>query len=123
MYFFLIIFETPHPSGNTYIKEVKQMILNKKLMIPSTFLLLTCHIVIFTFGFSIGKKIKTPYGLAIWIISTVCGFLLYYHFKHQNSNKIVLIGSSLLLIVSSSFMIFLGIVTGIIFFVTVNSMS
>lgn len=53
---FLIIFETPHPSGNIYIKEVKQMILNKKLMIPSTFLLLTCHIVIFTFGSSIGRR-------------------------------------------------------------------
>ncbi|EJQ45457.1 hypothetical protein IEE_02338 [Bacillus cereus BAG5X1-1] len=89
------------------------MILNKKLMIPSTFLLLTCHIGIFYFWIFDWKKISTPYGLVIWIISTVCGFLLYYHFKHQNSNKIVLIGSSLLLIVSSSFMIFLGIITGI----------
>ncbi|MGE6401262.1 MULTISPECIES: hypothetical protein [Bacillus cereus group] len=97
------------------------MILNKKLMIPSTFLLLTCHIGIFYFWIFDWKKISTPYGLVIWIISTVCGFLLYYHFKHQNSNKIVLIGSSLLLIASSSFMIFLGIITSIIF-VTVSSM-
>ncbi|GLV64579.1 hypothetical protein Bmyc01_32490 [Bacillus mycoides] len=97
------------------------MILNKKLMIPSTFLLFTCHIVIFYFWIFDWKKITTPYGLSIWIVSTVCGFLLYYHFKHQKSNKIVLISGSLLLIVSSSSMIFLGIITGIIF-VTVNSM-
>ncbi|RWS44968.1 hypothetical protein EKA14_04110 [Bacillus mycoides] len=90
------------------------MILNKKLMIPSTFLLLTCHIVILYFWIFDWKKITTPYGLAIWIVSTVCGFLLYYHFKNQKSNRKMLIGSSLLLIASSSFMIFLGIVTGII---------
>ncbi|WP_144513252.1 hypothetical protein [Bacillus mycoides] len=98
------------------------MIFNNRLMIPSALLLLVCHMIILYFWIFDWKKISTPYGLAIWIVSTVCGFLLYYHFKHQNSNKIVLIGSSLLLIVSSSFMIFLGIVTGIIF-VTVNSMS
>ncbi|MFL0488527.1 MULTISPECIES: hypothetical protein [Bacillus] len=96
------------------------MILNKKLVIPSTFLLLTCHIVIFYFWIFEWKKISTPYGLALWILSTVCGLLLYFHFKNQKSNKIILIGSSLL-IVSSSFMIFLGIITGIIF-VTVSSM-
>lgn len=96
------------------------MILNKKLVIPSTFLLLTCHIVIFYFWIFDWKKISTPYGLALWILSTVCGLLLYFHFKNQKSNKIILIGSSLL-IVSSSFMIFLGIITGIIF-VTVSSM-
>lgn len=89
------------------------MILNKKLVIPSTFLLLTCHIVIFYFWIFEWKKISTPYGLALWILSTVCGLLLYFHFKNQKSNKIILIGSSLL-IVSSSFMIFLGIITGII---------
>nr|WP_240514699.1 hypothetical protein [Bacillus cereus] len=90
------------------------MSINKKLVIPSTFLLVTCHIVIFYFWIFDWKKITTPYGLSIWIVSTVCGFLLYYHFKHQNLKKIILIGSSLLLIISSSFMIFLGIITGII---------
>ncbi|MDH4421491.1 hypothetical protein QEZ44_08500 [Bacillus cereus] len=96
------------------------MILNKKLVIPSTFLLLTCHIVIFYFWIFDWKKTSTPYGLALWILSTVCGLLLYFHFKNQKSNKIILIGSSLL-IVSSSFMIFLGIIT-VIIFVTVSSM-
>ncbi len=89
------------------------MILNRRLMIPSTFLLLACHIIIFYFWIFDWKKITTPYGLTIWIISTVCGFLLYYHLKNQSSNKIILIGSSLLLIVSSSFMIFLDIITGL----------
>ncbi|WP_438357315.1 hypothetical protein [Bacillus toyonensis] len=81
-------------------------------MIPSTFLLLTCHIVIFYFWIFDWKKITTSYGLTIWILSTICGLLLYYHFKNQKSNKVILIASSLLLIISSSFMIFLGIVTG-----------
>ncbi|PFB35517.1 hypothetical protein CN392_11630 [Bacillus cereus] len=98
------------------------MILNKKIMLSSTFLLLTCHIVIFYFWTFDWKKITTPYGLMIWIVSTICGLLLYYHFYNQKSNKLILIASSLLLIISSSFMIFLGIVTDIIF-VTVNSMT
>jgi len=98
------------------------MILNKKIMLPSTFLLLICHIVIFYFWIFDWKKIMTPYGLTIWIVSTICGLLLYYHFKNQKSNKLILIASSLLFIISSSFMIFLGIVTGIIF-VTVSSMN
>lgn len=97
------------------------MIFNNRLMIPSALLLLVCHMIILYFWIFDWKKITTPYGLAIWIVSTVCGFLLYYHFKHQNSNKIVLISSSLLLIVSSSFMTFLGIITSIIF-VTVSTM-
>lgn len=96
------------------------MNLHKKFVLPSTFLLLTCHIVIFYFWIFDWKKISTSYGLAIWILSTVCGLLLYFQFKHQKSNKIILIGNSLL-IVSSLFMIFLGIITGIIF-VTVSSM-
>ncbi|MBS9802600.1 hypothetical protein PDK32_12630 [Bacillus cereus] len=98
------------------------MILNKKIMLPSTVLLLTCHIVLVYFWIFDWKKITTPYGLTIWIISTICGLLLYYHFKSQKSNKVILIASSLLLIISSSFMILLGIVTGIIF-VTVSSMT
>ncbi|GAB6421508.1 hypothetical protein bcgnr5390_05060 [Bacillus luti] len=96
------------------------MNLHKKFVLPSAFLLLTCHIVIFYFWIFDWKKISTSYGLAIWILSTVCGLLLYFQFKHQKSNKIILIGNSLL-IVSSLFMIFLGIITGIIF-VTVSSM-
>ncbi|EJS56972.1 TPA: hypothetical protein ROX87_001782 [Bacillus thuringiensis] len=98
------------------------MILNKKIMLPSTFILVTCHIVIFYFWIFDFEKITTPYGLTIWIVSTICGLLLYYHFKNQKSNKVIFIANSLLLIISSSFMIFLGIVTGIIF-VTVNSMN
>ncbi|EMY4794428.1 hypothetical protein OCD85_21930 [Bacillus pacificus] len=97
------------------------MILNKKIMFPSTFLLLTCHIVIFYFWIFDWKKISTSYGLATWILSTVCGLLLYFIYKKQKSNKVILITSSLLLI-TSSFMIFLGIITGIIF-VTVSSMN
>lgn len=96
------------------------MILNKKIMLPSTFLLLTCHIIIFYFWISYWKKISTSYGLAIWILSTVCSLLLYFLYKKQKSNKVIFIASSLLLI-TSSFMIFLGIVTGNIF-VTVSSM-
>lgn len=97
------------------------MILNKKIMLPSTFLLLICHIVIFYFWIFDWRKISTSYGLAIWILSTVCGLLLYFLYKKQKSNKVILIASSLLLI-TSSFMIFLGIVTSIIF-VTVSSMN
>ncbi|MGE7884882.1 hypothetical protein [Bacillus sp. NPDC094077] len=96
------------------------MIVNQRLFLPFTFLLFSCHIAIFYFWIFDWKKLTTSYGLALWIVSTICGFLLYYHFKNQNSKKIVVIGSSLLLI-SSSFMIFLGFVTGIIF-VTVSSM-
>ncbi|MFF1992039.1 MULTISPECIES: hypothetical protein [Bacillus cereus group] len=97
------------------------MIFNNRLMIPSALLLLVCHMIILYFWIFDWKKITTPYGLFIWIGSTICGFLLYYHFKNQKSNKKILIGSSLLLIASSSFMIFLGIITSIIF-VTVSSM-
>ncbi|GAB6611235.1 MULTISPECIES: hypothetical protein [Bacillus cereus group] len=96
------------------------MILNKKIMLPSTFLLLTCHIILFYFWISDWKKISTSYSLAIWILSTICGLLLYFLYKKQKSNKVIFIASSLLLI-TSSFMIFLDIVTGIIF-VTVSSM-
>ncbi|EJR97700.1 hypothetical protein [Bacillus cereus] len=96
------------------------MILNKKIMLPSTFLLLTWHIILFYFWISDWKKISTSYGLAIWILSTICGLLLYFLYKKQKSSKVIFIASSLLLI-TSSFMIFLGIVTGIIF-VTVSSM-
>ncbi|MFE5803634.1 hypothetical protein, partial [Bacillus thuringiensis] len=81
------------------------MILNKKIMLPSTFILVTCHIVIFYFWIFDFEKITTPYGLTIWIVSTICGLLLYYHFKKQKSNKVIFIASSLLLITSSSFMI------------------
>ncbi|HDX9635161.1 hypothetical protein ACTFSP_06480 [Bacillus cereus group sp. MYBK108-2] len=95
------------------------MILNKKIMLPSTFLLVTCHIVIFYFWIFDFEKITTPYGLTIWILSTICGLLLYFLYKKQKSNKVIFIASSLLLI-TSSFMIFLDIVTGIIF-VTVSS--
>ncbi|WDL90090.1 hypothetical protein JCR32_14360 [Bacillus sp. HNR-4] len=97
------------------------MILNKKIMLPSTFLLLICHIVIFYFWIFDWKKVSTSYGLAIWTLSTVCGLLLYFIYKKTKSNKVILITSSLLLI-TSSFMIFLGIITGIIF-VTVSSMN
>ncbi|MBG9499862.1 hypothetical protein ABE44_12390 [Bacillus thuringiensis] len=82
------------------------MILNKKIMLPSTFLLVTCHIVIFYFWIFDFEKITTPYGLTIWIVSIICGLLLYYHFKNQKSNKVIFIANSLLLIISSSFMIF-----------------
>ncbi|MGU3369644.1 hypothetical protein [Bacillus mycoides] len=90
------------------------MIFNNRLMIPSALLLLVCHMIILYFWIFDWKKITTSYGLFIWIGSTICGCLLYYHFKNQKSNRKILIGSSLLLIVSSSFMIFLGVVTGII---------
>lgn len=86
---------------------------NKKITLPSIFLLLTCHIVIFYFWIFDWRKISTSYGLAIWILSTVCGLLLYFLYKNQKSNKLILIARSLLLIISSSFMIFLVIVTGI----------
>lgn len=82
------------------------MILNKKIMLPSTFLLLTCHIILFYFWISDWKKISTSYGLAIWILSTICGLLLYFIYKKtKNTNKVIFIASSLLLI-TSSFMIF-----------------
>ncbi|EJP99554.1 hypothetical protein [Bacillus cereus] len=97
------------------------MVFNKRLMIPSTCLLLFCHVIILYFWIFDWKKITTSYGLFIWIGSTICGCLLYYHFKNQKSNRKILIGSSLLLIVSSSFMIFLGVVTGVIFII-VSSM-
>ncbi|MGG0260418.1 hypothetical protein ABEY48_07250 [Bacillus mycoides] len=97
------------------------MVFNKRLMIPSTCLLLFCHVIILYFWIFDWKKITTSYGLFIWIGSTICGCLLYYHFKNQKSNRKILIGSSLLLIVSSSFMIFLGVVTGVSFIV-VSSM-
>ncbi|OOR15729.1 hypothetical protein [Bacillus cereus] len=90
------------------------MVFNTRLMLPSIFLLLACHISILYFWIFDWQKITTPYGIAFWIASTFCGFLLYYYFKNQKSNRKMLIGSSLLLIASSSFMIFLGIVTGII---------
>lgn len=88
------------------------MILNKKIMLPSTFLLLICHIVIFYFWIFDWKKIMTPYGLTIWIVSTICCLLLYYHFKNQKSNKLILIASSLLLNYFFFIYVFLGIVTG-----------
>ncbi len=88
------------------------MILNKKIMLPSTFLLLICHIVTFYFWIFDWKKIMTPYGLTIWIVSTICGLLLYYHFKNQKSNKLILIASSLLLNYFFFIYVFLGIVTG-----------
>ncbi len=47
-------------------------------------------------------------------------YLWSFTYKKQKSNKVIFIASSLLLI-TSSFMIFLDIVTGIIF-VTVSSM-
>ncbi|WP_088292122.1 hypothetical protein [Bacillus mycoides] len=97
------------------------MIFNNRLMIPSALLLLVCHMIILYFWIFDWKKITTPYGLFIWIGSTIFGFLLYYHFKNQKSNRKLLIGSSLLLIVSSSFMILLGVVTGVIFII-VSSM-
>ncbi|MEH7623342.1 hypothetical protein V7426_24585, partial [Bacillus thuringiensis] len=63
------------------------MILNKKIMLPSTFILVTCHIVIFYFWIFDFEKITTPYGLTILIVSTICGLLLYYHVKNQKSKK------------------------------------
>ncbi|BCC99929.1 hypothetical protein BC30048_2832 [Bacillus cereus] len=63
------------------------MILNKKIMLPSTFLLLTCHIISFYFWISDWKKISTSYGLAIWILSTVCSLLLYFLYKNKNLIK------------------------------------
>ncbi|KAA0765765.1 hypothetical protein [Bacillus sp. SH5-2] len=97
------------------------MMLNNRLMIPSALLLLVCHMTILYYWIFDWQKITTPYGLFIWIGSTICGCLLYYHFKNQKSNRKILIGSSIFLIVSSSFMIFLGIVTGVTFII-VSSM-
>ncbi|HHT7191200.1 TPA: hypothetical protein ACTZ5N_004689, partial [Bacillus cereus] len=64
------------------------MNLHKKFVLPSAFLLLTCHIAIFYFWIFDWKKISTSYGLAIWILSTVCGLLLYFLYKKQKSNKL-----------------------------------
>lgn len=84
---------------------------NKKITLPSTFLLLTCHIIIFYFWISDWKKISTSYGLAIWILSTICGLLLYFLYKKQKSNKVIF-----KFVIINYFFIydFLGIVTGII---------
>ncbi|MBJ8078369.1 hypothetical protein JDS92_23850 [Bacillus cereus group sp. N12] len=98
------------------------MVLNKKIIFPSSILLVICHIFIAYYWVVDWKKLTTPYGLIIWISSTLFGFLLYRYYKKLSLklNKKFNFGA-LLLIISSSFMVLLGIVF-IVIAITVNSM-
>lgn len=50
------------------------MVLNKKIIFPSSILLVICHIFIAYYWVVDWKKLITPYGLIIWISSTLFGF-------------------------------------------------